>query len=107
MDSSRGTASKHRAAVEREDTHTFERPKGRTEKQVDREEIGPARLRIIPHPKLRIIAEPLGICRIMLHRVEEPTATYRVARFGYANALIERPIKRAKAKWLITQRSAS
>ena len=58
MDRIRGTASKHGGAVERKDTHTFERPKGRTEKQVDREEIGAARLRIIPHRELRVIAEP-------------------------------------------------
>ena len=34
----------------------------------------------------------------MLHRVEEPTAAYRVGGFGYANALIERPIKRGESE---------
>ena len=57
MDSIRGTASKHGAAVERKDTYTFEGPKGGTEKQVHREEIGAARLRIIPERELRVIAK--------------------------------------------------
>ena len=41
MDSIRGPASKHGAAIERKDTYAFEGPKGGTEKQVDREEIAP------------------------------------------------------------------
>ena len=98
MDSIRGTASKHGAAVERKDTYAFKRPKGGTEKQVNREEISAARLRIIPHPKLRVITEPLDIRRIMLHRIEEPAAADRVAGLRYANALIKRPIKRRESE---------
>src|SRR5439155_3710571 len=98
MDSSRGTASKHGAAIERKDTYAFERSKGGTEKQVDREDIGAARLRIIPQRELRVIAEPLGIRGIMLHRVEEPAAGDGAAGLRHGNALIERPIKRGKSE---------
>src|SRR4029077_18567786 len=58
MDSIRGTATKHRTAIEGKDTYACEGPKGGTKKQVDREDIGAARLRIIPQRELRVITEP-------------------------------------------------
>ena len=98
MNSVRGTASKHGGAVERKDTYAFKRPKGGTEEQVNREKICAAGSRTIPHPKLRIIAEPLDIRRIMLHRIEVPAAAYWVTGLRYANALIKRPIQRGKGE---------
>ena len=56
MDGICGATSEHGAAVERKDADAFERPQSGTKKQVDRQEIGTARLRIIPHGELRVIA---------------------------------------------------
>src|SRR5215475_3046721 len=89
MDGICGTTGEHGPAIQRENAHALETERGAV-KQIDREDILAARLRIIPQRELGVIAYPGGVRRIVLHRVQEPAAADRIAGLGYTNALIER-----------------
>src|SRR5205814_1905249 len=82
---------------EGENTHTPER-QGRTIKQVDRQEIGAAGLRIIPQGHLGVIAYPGWLSRLMLHCIQEPAAADWIAGLGNSDALIEWPGARSPRK---------
>src|SRR6266446_307274 len=82
-----GPAAEHAGAVKRISAHTVEG--AAVAKQVHRQEIGAARLRVIPQPELGIITKVCWICRVHLYRVEKPPAADRVGGLRHGDALPE------------------
>src|SRR5438477_4412372 len=82
-----GHASNHSRTIKCKSAHPHER--GIVNKQVDREKIGAARLRIVPHRKFWVVTQLRRVGRVNLNGIEKPPATDRTGRLRDRNALPE------------------
>jgi hypothetical protein len=81
--------SEHRRAIERISAHTLERDTGDAIKQVDGKEVRVLSAAVVPHRKLRVIAELVWVGLVHLQGIEE-IGTRRVTGLRDCYALIER-----------------